>query len=230
MFSLPRCSVDSQRERKGERKKLRLTEHSADAHDGLEDGVGEAGSEPQGNAVGQTQPQGLVLGHEEKLGVGVDAVFLQSPGRPQQPALLLLPPQRVVGPITLDLCRGKTRNRCQCNVKHSQHRSASSAENKTENSLSQCRTCFSPQELNSGLETTGCVNSMDSALPPQLFGLLADKWLNSFKNRIYDAHFKRSTKKMHRQVLCRMFNYLDFRDCGATAVCLTSLNVIKISR
>ena len=139
-------TVSKKKERKKnrvrERKKLKLTEHSADAHDGLEDGVGEAGSEPQGNAVGQTQPQGLVLGHEEKLGVGVDAIFLQGPGRPQQPALLLLPPQRVVRPIALDFCRGQRRNRCHCNVKHSQHRSASSTESKTENSLSTCRLVF----------------------------------------------------------------------------------------
>lgn len=136
---------ERKKDRVRERKKLRLTEHSADAHDGLEDGVGEAGSEPQGNAVGQTQPQGLVLGHEEKLGVGVDAIFLQGPGCPQQPALLLLPPQRVVGPIALDFCRGQTRNRCHCNVKHSQHQSASSTENRHENFSLTVQTCFSPQ-------------------------------------------------------------------------------------
>lgn len=93
--------------RKKERKKetkLWLTEHSADAHHSLKDGVGEAGSEPQGDAVGKTQLQRLVLGHEVQSGVGVDAIFLESPGCSQQPLLLLLPPQHMVRPITLDLC------------------------------------------------------------------------------------------------------------------------------
>lgn len=81
---------------KKERKKERLTEHSADAHHGLEDRAGEAGWEPQGNAIGQAQLQGLVLGHVEKPGVGVDAIFLQCPGCPQQPPLLLVPPQCMV--------------------------------------------------------------------------------------------------------------------------------------
>lgn len=79
-----------------DQKKENLTKHSADAHHCLEDGVGEAGPEPQGNAVGQTQFQGLVLVHEDDPGVSVDAVFLQSPGSAQQPPLLLLPPQSMV--------------------------------------------------------------------------------------------------------------------------------------
>lgn len=74
----------------------RLTEHSADAHHSLKDRGGEARSESQGDAVWEIQIQGFVLRHEKQLGVGVDAIFLQSPGCPQQPELLLLPPQGMV--------------------------------------------------------------------------------------------------------------------------------------
>lgn len=109
------CGHKFSKERTKDRK-LRLTEHSADAHHSLKDGVGEAGSEPQGDAVGETQLQGLVLGNEEQPGVGMDAIFLQSPGRPQQPLLLLLPPQCMVRPITLDLCRGQTQNSRHCKL------------------------------------------------------------------------------------------------------------------
>lgn len=75
----------------------------------MKDGAGEGGAEPQGHAVGQAQPQGLVLGHEEQPGVGVDAALLQSPCCPQQPLLLLLPPQCMVRPVPLDLCREGSR-------------------------------------------------------------------------------------------------------------------------
>lgn len=88
----------------------RLTEHSADTHHTLKDGAGEACSESQGDAARETQIQGFVLRHEKQLGVSVDFIFLQSPGCPEQPALLLLPPQCVVRPIALDLCRHKTQN------------------------------------------------------------------------------------------------------------------------
>lgn len=86
----------------------RLTEHPADAHHRLEDGAGEARLESQGDPVRETQVQGLVLRQEEQLGISVDAVFLQSPGRTQQPPLLLVPPQCMVRPVAFDLCRHKT--------------------------------------------------------------------------------------------------------------------------
>lgn len=95
-------------------RKLRLTEHAADSHHRLQNGVGEASSQSQGDATGEVNSQGLVLGHEEQLGVSMDAVLLQSPGCPQQPHLLLLPPQCMVWPITLDLCRGQTPNSLFC--------------------------------------------------------------------------------------------------------------------
>lgn len=87
---------------------MRLTEHSTDPHHGLEDRAGEAGSEPQASAVRQTYLQGLVLGNKHQPGICVDAIFLQSPGCSQQPLLLLLPPQRMVRPITFYLYRGRT--------------------------------------------------------------------------------------------------------------------------
>lgn len=73
-------------------KKQNLTDHPTDAHHSLKDGVGEARFEPQGDAARETQIQGLVLRHEEQLGIGMDAIFLQSPGCAQQPLLLLFPP------------------------------------------------------------------------------------------------------------------------------------------
>lgn len=75
---------------------LRLTEHLADSHHCLQNGVGEASSQPHGDATGEAESQGLVLRHEEQLGISVDTVLLQGPGCPQQPHLLLLPPQRMV--------------------------------------------------------------------------------------------------------------------------------------
>lgn len=83
----------------------RLTEHSADTHHSLKDGAGEARSESQGDAARETHIQGFVLLHEKQLGVSMDFIFLQSPGCPEQPALLLLPPKCVVRPIALDLCK-----------------------------------------------------------------------------------------------------------------------------
>lgn len=73
-----------------------LTEHSADAHHGLEDRVGEAGTKPQADAIRQAQPQGFVLGHEDQPGISVNLVFFQSPGSSQKPSLLLFPPQGMI--------------------------------------------------------------------------------------------------------------------------------------
>ena len=54
-----------------------LTEEPADGSDGLEEGLGEAGSEAQGTAIGQPQDDGSVLRPEEEAGVGQDPVFVQ---------------------------------------------------------------------------------------------------------------------------------------------------------
>lgn len=48
----------------------RLTEEPADGHHGLEEGLGEAGAEAQGAAVGEPQDDRPVLGPEEEAGVG----------------------------------------------------------------------------------------------------------------------------------------------------------------
>lgn len=73
-----------------------LTQYSADAYDAAEQRCREGGLEADSCPVGQAQSQGLVLGHEAEPGVGMDPTLVKCPGRPQDPLLLLLPPQRMV--------------------------------------------------------------------------------------------------------------------------------------
>ena len=82
-----------------------LTEEPADGSDGLEEGLGEAGSEAQGTAIGQPQDDGSVLRPEEEAGVGQDPVFVQCPVGLQQPLPFLFPPNGMVRPVLLALCR-----------------------------------------------------------------------------------------------------------------------------
>lgn len=56
-----------------------LTEEAADDSHSLEEGLGEAGAEAQGAAIGQPQDDGPVLGPEEEAGVGQDSVLVQRP-------------------------------------------------------------------------------------------------------------------------------------------------------
>lgn len=84
-----------------------LTEGLADVGDGLEDAVREVDLDLHVLHVGQLQAQQLVLRREKQPGVGLDAVLVQRPVGLQQPRLLLLPPQRVVGPVLLHVCGGQ---------------------------------------------------------------------------------------------------------------------------
>ena len=73
-----------------------LTEEPADGHHGLEEGLGEAGAEAQGTAVGQPQDDGPVLGPKVEAGVSQDPIFVQRPVGLQQPLSFLFPPNGVV--------------------------------------------------------------------------------------------------------------------------------------
>lgn len=73
-----------------------LTEQLADAHHTAEHWAREADEEPEGEFIGQNQPQGFVLGCEAKTSISVDPILIQRPRRPQQPLLLLLPPKRMI--------------------------------------------------------------------------------------------------------------------------------------
>jgi len=84
-----------------------LTESFADVGHGLEDAVREVDLDLHVLHVGQLEAQQLVLRREEQPGVGLDAVLVQRPVGLQQPRLLLLPPQSMVGPILLHICGGE---------------------------------------------------------------------------------------------------------------------------
>lgn len=103
-----KCARKTEKAERG--KKEKPTEHPADSHHGLEDGVGEAGPQHHSFTVGQTQFKWLMLRHEQQTGISVNPVFLQSPGCPQEPLMLLLPPQRMIRPVTLHLCIRQERN------------------------------------------------------------------------------------------------------------------------
>lgn len=73
-----------------------LTEEPADGSHSPEEGLGEAGSEAQGTAIGQSQDDRPVLGPEEEAGVRQDPVFVQGPVGLQQPLSFLFPPNGMV--------------------------------------------------------------------------------------------------------------------------------------
>lgn len=87
-----------------EPKSLILTEGFADVGNSLEDPVREVDLHLHVLHVGQLQAEQLVLRRELQLGVSLDPVLVQRPVSFQEPRLLLLPPQRVVRPVLLDIC------------------------------------------------------------------------------------------------------------------------------
>lgn len=87
---LPSCRTLAQRESRG------LTEEAADGSHSLEEGLGEAGSQAQGPAIGQPQDDGPVLGPEEEASIGQDAVLVQRPVGLQKPLSFLFPPNGMV--------------------------------------------------------------------------------------------------------------------------------------
>lgn len=73
-----------------------LTQNPADSLHSAEHGAGEADTEPQGDSVRQAQPKRLVLGGEVQSSIRMDPTFIECPGCPQDPLLLLLPPNCMV--------------------------------------------------------------------------------------------------------------------------------------
>lgn len=73
-----------------------LTEEAADGSHRLEEGLGEAGPEAHGAAIGQPQDDGPVLRSEEEAGISQDTVLVQCPVGLQQPLSFLFPPNGVV--------------------------------------------------------------------------------------------------------------------------------------
>lgn len=88
-----------------------LTEGFADVGHSLEDAVWKIDLDLHVLHVGQLQAQQLVLRREQEPGVSLDAVFVQCPVGFEQPGLLLLPPQSMVRPVLLHICKQEKEKR-----------------------------------------------------------------------------------------------------------------------
>lgn len=88
-----------------------LTEGFADVGHSLEDAVRKIDLDLHVLHVGQLQAQQLVLGCKKEPGVSLDAIFVQCPVGFEQPCLLLLPPQSMVWPVLLHICKQEKEKR-----------------------------------------------------------------------------------------------------------------------
>lgn len=82
-----------------------LTEGFADVGYSLEDAVWKIDLDLHVLHVRELQAQQLVLRREKEPGVSLDAIFVQCPVGFEQPCLLLLPPQSMVRPVLLHICK-----------------------------------------------------------------------------------------------------------------------------
>lgn len=89
-----------------------LTEGFADVRHSLEDAIRKIDLDLHVLHVGQLKAQQLVLRREKEPGVSLDAVFVQCPVGFEQPCLLLLPPQSMVRPVLLYICK-QEKGKCE---------------------------------------------------------------------------------------------------------------------
>lgn len=89
------------------KKQWILTKGLADVRHRFEDSIGEVDFHLHVLHVGKLKPEQLVLRSELQFCICLYSILVQSPVSFKKPRLLLLPPQGVVRPILLDICKRK---------------------------------------------------------------------------------------------------------------------------